>query len=359
MKPCCSLIAAVLSIPLLASTLASPQLNPDDQLVSEKLLSLSSSNNGSPVDCGNTAMFKPDEKLTACINAAFAEHKPFHALYSGPVRFFQSAYGLAGDANGNVYEVLYDSRKLLNLGLGKTSQVFDDNLIRVTTCVKPVRLGQTSDGMLACITPVDEQASQLAAQQQPIDTTVCAILAHPAAFNNKMVRIHGYFFETFESSDLGSDGCSASMWFAYGNGEGPPGLVAYVNGGATPGAEDAEGKLILPIPVKLVQDASFRRFERLVKAGAKADALSEKRNPDSIDFHRVSATFIGRIDGVSDDVHAFHLKRKPTDRADFLGFGQMGLFDAQFVMQSVENDAVLETFPPTPQPASNQSPKSH
>jgi hypothetical protein len=115
----------------------------------------------------------------------------------------------------------------------------------------------------------------------------------------------------------------------------------------------------LPIPVKLAQDASFHRFEELVKAGAKADAASQSTNPDTIVFHRVSATFIGRIDGVSDDVHAFHLKRKPTDRIDLLGFGQMGLFDAQFVMHSVENDAVLETFPPTPTPKSDQSPRSH
>ncbi|MFZ0523242.1 MAG: hypothetical protein WAL95_19585 [Candidatus Acidiferrales bacterium] len=348
----------VLSILLLPFTLASPQLNPEDQLVHEKLLSLSSSDNGSPVDCGNTVMYKPDEKLTACVRTAFDEHRPFHALYSGSVRFFKSAYGLAGDAGGNVYEVLYDSRGLLNLGLGKTSQVFDDNLIRVTTCVKPVSLGATDEGVLACIAPVDEQASQLAAQQKPIDTTVCAVLDDPAAFNNKMVRIHGYFSGNFEYSDLGADGCSDSMWFAYGSGEGPPGLAAYVSGGARSGAEDADGKLVLPTPVKLVQDASFRRFERLVKAGAKADAVSQNKNPDAFVFHRVSATFIGRIDGVSNDVRAFHLKRKPTDRADFLGFGQMGLFDAQFILQSVENDAVLETFPPNPKPESDPSPKS-
>jgi hypothetical protein len=36
------------------------------------------------------------------------------------------------------------------------------------------------------------------------------------------------------------------------------------------------------------------------------------------------------------------------DRADYLGFGQMGLFDAQFVHQSVANDAVLEAFPSIP-----------
>lgn len=200
------------------------------------------------------------------------------------------------------------------------------------------------------------RSRRLAAQQKPINTTVCAILNHPAAFNNKMVRIHGYVSGNFEYSDLGADGCSDSIWFAYGNGEGPPGLVAYVNGGARPGAEDAQGRLILPIPVKLVENSNFHRFEELMRARVEADERSEKTNPDNFVFHRVSATFTGRIDGVSDDVHGFHLKRKALDKVDYLGFGQMGLFDAQFILQSVENDVVLETFPPIPKPAPNKSP---
>jgi len=134
--------------------------------------------------------------------------------------------------------------------------------------------------------------------------------------------------------------------------------VAYVNGGARPGAEDDEGRLILAIPVKVIQDASFRRFEKLMKARVEADEQSEKENPNSYVFHRVSATFTGRIDGVSDNVHAFHLKRRDMDRADFLGFGQMGLFDAQFVLQSVEHDAVLEKSPPIEKPEPNKPPKS-
>lgn len=44
------------------------------------------------------------------------------------------------------------------------------------------------------------------------------------------------------------------------------------------------------------------------------------------------------------------MKRKPTDRADFLGFGQMGLFDAQFVLEAVEDEAVLEKQPPDVHP---------
>lgn len=353
LRPSRAFVLSLLSIALLSSTRSGAQADPGDQLTSEKLASLASTNGGPVTDCGTTEMYKPSRQASLCAKAAFDDHKPFFILYSGPnsgliVSLFHphSAYGLAGDAKGNLYEVLYDSRGLLNLSAGSNSHVFNDNRIRVTPCLKPIRIGTTEDGMVRCIIPVDEQASKLAARQKPIDTTVCAVLNNPAAFNNKLVRVRGYVSASAEYSELEGDGCSRSIWFAYGNGEAPLALVAYVNGGASPGAQDPEGKLILPVPVKLVQDSHFRRFQRLMKAAAKANARSEKRNADSPTFHRVAATFVGRIDGVSDDIHAFHLKRKATDKADFLGFGQMGLFDAQLVMQSVAGDAVLETLPP-------------
>lgn len=345
MKPSPSLMFVFFSIASQLPVVASGQTDVPNQLINKKLSSLSSPDSGRTIDCGSTIMNKPANGVSLCAETAFAERKPFHVLYSRQYGFFQFSYGLAADADGNAYEVLYDSSGLLHFALGKKSQVFDDNQIRVTTCIKPVRLGRTEEGMVACIVPINEQESQLASRQKPIETTVCAILEHPAAFNNKMVRVHGYVSGNFEYSELGAEGCPNSIWFAYGNGEGSAGLVAYVNGGARPGAEDAEGRLILPIPVKVVQDLGFRRFERLMRARVKADERSEKENPNKYVFHRVSATFTGRIDGVTEDVHAFHLKRKATDRADFLGFGQMGLFDAQFILRSVGSDAALETSP--------------
>ena len=352
------LILAFASIVSSSFAVARGQSDPDDRLISNRLTSLSASNGGKPTDCGRTGVRNPEGGLTVCARAAFEERKPFFILYSGPVGFFRFAYGLAGDSVGNIYEVEYESRGLLNLGLGRKSQAFDENRVRVTACVKPIRLGSTPEGLLVCITPVNEQESQLAARQKPLETTVCAIVEHPFAFNNKMVRIHGYASGNFEYSELGADGCSGSLWFEYGNGEGAPGLVATVNGGARPGSEDAEGKLILAVPVKLVQDSNFQRFQKLMRARAKADERDSKENADTWTFHRVAATFTGRIDAVPDDVHAFHLKRKNTDRADFLGFGQMGLFDAQFILQSVENDAVLEKFPASPNPLRSKPPKS-
>ena len=216
--------------------------------------------------------------------------------------------------------------------------------------MRPIRLGNTQEGPLACITPINEVQSRFVAQQKPIDTTICAILENPFAFNNKIVRFRGYAFGNFEYSELGTDACSGSLWFEYGNGEGPPDLVATVRGGARLGSEDVEGRLILPIPVELIEDSSFQRFQKLMRARAKGDKRNLKEGVETPTFYRVAATFTGRIDAVSDDVHAFHLKRKNTDRADFLGFGQMGLFDAQLVLQSVGNDAILEKFPPNPGP---------
>jgi hypothetical protein len=344
------LTLALVGVLSMSPSLVRGQSRPEDQLVRDKLISLSGSKGGEPIDCGSTNTNKPDSKVSDCAKAAFETHKPFLFSSSNAIGMLRFGYGLAGDALGNVYVVEYDSRGLLNLGAGKNSKVFDDNHTRVTPCVLPIKLANSQSGLLVCILPVNEEESRLAAQQKPLETTLCAILEHPSAFNNKIVRIHGYASGTFEYSDLGTDGCSGSLWFAYGNGGGPPGLAIWITGGARPGAQDAEGKWILPVPVKLVRDANFDQFQKLMKARAEADARSFEEDADPLILYRVAATFTGRIDAVSDDVHAFHLKRKPTDRADFLGFGQMGLFDAQFVMQSVEDDSVLEKFPPEPNP---------
>jgi hypothetical protein len=357
MKFIVPLLLAFVGIVSSSFTVVRAQSHSENQLITRKLTSMSASNGGKPIDCGSTTMNRPDGKVLVCAKAAFDDRKPFYILYSSTFESFTFAYGIAGDAVGNIYEVQYDSRGLLHLGLGVKSQVFDSNRVRITTCLKPIRLGSTQEGLLACLTPVNEKESQLVARQKPLETTVCAILEHPSTFNNKIVRIHGYASGNFEYSELGGDGCSASLWFAYGNGEGPPDLVATVSGGARPGSEDAEGRRILPVPVKLVQDSNFKRFQKLMRARAEVDDRSSKEDANSFTFRRVAATFTGRIDAVPDDIHAFHLKRKDTDRADFLGFGQMGLFDAQFVLQSVENDAVLEKSPPIPNSEPNRPPE--
>jgi hypothetical protein len=178
------------------------------------------------------------------------------------------------------------------------------------------------------------------AEPKPIETTVCKIMENLSAFNNKLVRVRGYVSVSFEYSMLNAEGCTEVLWFAIADGSGPPGLVATVNGSGSPGGKTSKGAPVKPIPVKLVRDANYEKFEHymMVKAEEKPclDLLSEPTPPDC-DVDRVTATFIGRIDSVSKEIHTAHLKRSSFEHPDFKGFGQMGMFDAQFVLQSVED----------------------
>ena len=97
--------------------------------------------------------------------------------------------------------------------------------------------------------------------------------------------------------------------------------------------------------MKLVRDANFEKFERYmsVKEAAKP-CIDDPTKPTSPDcgVYRITATFTGRIDSVSKEVHADHLKRSPSAKPDFKGFGLMGSFDAQLVVESVENVHVVD-----------------
>jgi hypothetical protein len=141
---------------------------------------------------------------------------------------------------------------------------------------------------------------------------------------------------------LSGDGCKEALWFGYGSeGGGPPSLAIYVSGGARPGAEDVDGKLILPVPVKLIRDSKFDRFEKQVKAMARADASYEKKHPGNFISHCVTATFVGRVDSVTPEVHEFRKSHPSQEHSDGLGFGQMGLFEAQLILQSIDDNATL------------------
>jgi hypothetical protein len=194
--------------------------------------------------------------------------------------------------------------------------------------------------LLFWIRPVLAQELRADAQIKPIETTVCKILEDPASFNSKLVRVRGHVVVTFEYSTIEGDGCSGSIWFAYGNGSAPPGFAAYVNGAAKPGATNAKGGRVEPIRVTLVRDSNFDRFEKLLTSTVKPNA----HPANEFAFQLVTATLVGRIDGVSKQIHATHRKRSPTDDPDFKGFGQMGLFDAQLVIGAVESDSVVESL---------------
>jgi len=123
------------------------------------------------------------------------------------------------------------------------------------------------------------------------------------------------------------------------------------------GGTDPKGRATRPISVRLIKDSNFDEFERYWAISAKGEACAEGPPPEfppDCTTYRVTATFTGRVDGVSKEVHAAHLKRASRDPVDWKGFGQMGMFDAQVVVQSVENviaqdKSLIHKAPPKPQ----------
>jgi hypothetical protein len=91
--------------------------------------------------------------------------------------------------------------------------------------------------------------------------------------------------------------------------------------------------------MRLIRDSNLEELKHYWTISPKGEACVEAPPPafpPDCTTYRVTATFIGRVDGVSKQVHAAHLKRSSRDLVDGRGFGQMGMFDAQIVVQSVE-----------------------
>ncbi len=171
------------------------------------------------------------------------------------------------------------------------------------------------------------QSASRGVEPKPIETTVCAIVQNPSIFNNKLVKVRGHVSVTFEYSVLEDEGCTDGIWFSLADGSGPPGLVITANGNGRPGGKNSKGTLIPPLSVKLVRDSTFEKFERYMRIKAEAKpCIDDPTKPTPLDcsVDRVTATFTGRIDSVSKELHAAHLKQSPNEKHDFKGFGQTG-----------------------------------
>ena len=182
----------------------------------------------------------------------------------------------------------------------------------------------------------------------PLETTVCKILGDPSAYNNRLVRVRGWVSASSEYSLLVGEGCDTDpMWLAFADSSASPQLEAIVNGTATAGGRDAKGRQIPPIPVHLIRDANYMQLMHYLGLSAKGKACADEPTaafPPDCTTYRVAATFTGRVDGVSNQVHEAHRRRSSADQIDGKGFGHMGMFDAQIVVQSVENVGAVAEF---------------
>ena len=99
--------------------------------------------------------------------------------------------------------------------------------------------------------------------------------------------------------------------------------------------------------IVLVRDSSYIQLIHYLELSATGESCTEGPPPPDAPpdcrTYRITATFIGRIDGVSKEVHRAHRRLTSNDRFDIKGFGDMGMFEAQLVVQSVENVVAVDT----------------
>jgi hypothetical protein len=183
-------------------------------------------------------------------------------------------------------------------------------------------------------------------QLEPVGTSVCRVFDDPSAYNNRLVKVRGYVHASFEFSVLSDERCPEhEIWFAFADGSALPQLEATANGSGAAGGRDSKGRQIPPVPMHLVRDANYTELMHYLAASAKGEACADGPPPSlppDCTTYRVTATFTGRIDGVTNLIHEAHLKRSSGDRIDGKGFGHMGMFDAQIVVQSVESVVAVD-----------------
>lgn len=197
-----------------------------------------------------------------------------------------------------------------------------------------------------------------ALQAQVVDTTVCDVLKNPASFNGKMVRIKGTVSVGLDQFIVRGPDCGLpvdAIWLAYPEGtKGKAGPDAMLE---LQPAHNFAGKYTAPTrtPVKLEKDKAFKQFDSILSEQHKGQylCLGCRR-------YQAAATLVGRLDGVADA----SLQRDASGKiTGFGGFGNMNVYPARLVLQSVsdvtpkeidysKDDALTKGITPSPDPPS-------
>ncbi len=168
------------------------------------------------------------------------------------------------------------------------------------------------------------------ANGQATDTTVCAVLKNPTAFDGKLVRIKGTVVTGLDQFVLNDGDCGKqvnSIWLAY-----PQGAKAKSGPLAILELEPAHNYAgtIAPITraaVTLQKDKAFKQFD--------SELAQQHHSPSGLCLacpkYDVQATITGRLDSVDDaQVH-----REKDKIVSLGGFGNANAYAARLVIQSV------------------------
>ncbi|HEV2135033.1 MAG TPA: hypothetical protein VGR47_12415 [Terracidiphilus sp.] len=175
-------------------------------------------------------------------------------------------------------------------------------------------------------------AGACALQAQVVDTTVCDVLKNPASFNGKIVRIKGTVTAGLDQFMVRGPECGQpvdGIWLAYPEGtKGKAGPDAMLE---VQPAHNFAGKFSAPAraAITLQKDKAFKQFDSMLAEVHKGPYMCV-----GCRRYQVTATLVGRLDGVSDA----SLQRDASGKiTGFGGFGNMNAYPARLVLQSVSD----------------------
>jgi hypothetical protein len=180
-------------------------------------------------------------------------------------------------------------------------------------------------------------ASSCCLHAQAVDATVCDILQNPASFNGKIVRVKGTVAAGFDRFAIEGANCGQhvnGIWLSYPEGTkgkaGPTALVELAPAKNFTGAVDAPART----PVQLDKSKDFKQFDSLLSAQFKENSMCL-----GCTKNKVTATLVGRLDGVA----KAGVQRDSSGKIVGLsGFGNLNLYTARLVLQSVSDVAAQE-----------------
>jgi hypothetical protein len=99
---------------------------------------------------------------------------------------------------------------------------------------------------------------------EPEKVTPCQLMNDPATYNHKLVEVTGFFSHGFENSTVTDPGCaSRSIWLEYG---GTTATGTMICCGVSAERTRPEPIVVEDIPIPLVDDEQFRKFDKLVQS---------------------------------------------------------------------------------------------
>lgn len=171
------------------------------------------------------------------------------------------------------------------------------------------------------------------ASTQPVDATVCDVLANPPAFDGKTIRLKAVAASArFDEFVIEDPSCSAAgaIWLAYPEGtKGKAGPAAFMRLQLAKNAA-AAGDDSKRAAVTLVRNGDFAKFDSLLATPYKSPAMCL-----GCPRYFVTATVAGRLDGVK----TAGLIRDGGKVTGVAGFGNLNSYPARLVLESVSDVA--------------------